>query len=138
MTPINGDLASLSLKEFGSVDGVKLVGCTTGDSITFNTEFIETTGVTAAFVESVPTYKSGEISSDTVLIMTDTGDPQHASTQLAEWQKAGTKLYFEWAWSTKKITGAAYISALSINAPAQDFANVTISLNITGEWDLDF
>ena len=142
MTPIKADLCKLYLREYGSTAGTKLIGCTTGDSISFADEMLETTGLTSAYVELVPTYKSGQISSDTVLIMTESGDPQHATTQLIEWQKASQKLEFDFEWTegvaTKSITGAAYITSLSINAPAQDFASVQIALNITGEWQLDF
>lgn len=142
MTPIKADLCKLYLREYGSTIGWKLVGCTTGDSITFNTEVVEVTGPTSDFVEVLPTYHSGQISSDTVLIMTESGDPQHASTQLIEWHKANQKLEFQFEWTegiaSKAIIGAAYITSLSINAPAQDFASVQIALNITGEWQLDF
>jgi len=143
MTPIIPDnICKLYLIEYGSTAGRKLVGCTTGDSISFNTEIIEVTGPTAEFVEVLPTYKSGTISSDTVLIMADGGDAQYASTVLIEWDKAKQKLSFDYEWmegvTPKTISGAAYITSLSINAPAQDFASVQIALQITGEWQLDF
>lgn len=143
MTPIIPDnICKLYIVEFGSTASRKLVGCTTGDSINFNTEVVEVTGPTAEFVEVLPTYKSGTISSDTVLIMADGGDAQYASTVLMEWDKSKQKLAFAFEWvegsSTKTIYGAAYITSLSINAPAQDFASVQLSLNITGEWQLDF
>lgn len=140
-TPIKGDLCLLKLRDFGNTDPYTLIGCTTGDSITFNTEMLETTGTTGGFIEMRPTYKSGTISSDTVLLYSPSG-PELGSIVLIGWEKVNQKLDFEFSWTEdvnpRKITGAAYITSLSINAPAQDFASVQLTLNITGEWQLDF
>ena len=142
MTPLIGNLASLYLEEYGTSAGFGLIGCTTGDSIQLNTEMVEVTGATSSFVEVKPTYKSGSITSDTVLITTASGDTQIATDVIVEWQKNSQKLGFTFEWvdgaTTYSITGAAYITALSINAPAEDFISVSIQLQITGEWQLDF
>ena len=138
MTPIKGDLCLFYLNEYGATAGAKIIGCTTGDSITLNTEMLETTPITSDFLEFVPTYQSGSLSSDTVVIETEAGDSQFASRQLVEWQKTKQKLQFQLYYGIHSIQGAAYITSLSINAPAQDFASVQLSLQITGEWGITY
>jgi hypothetical protein len=142
MTATIGDFSRIYLKEAGSTGGSKIIGCTTGDSITFNTEFLELTPIDDRFVESEPTYKSAEISTDALLITADVGDAQYSTTVLIGWDKASTKLDFVFEWDElgvqKSIDGTAYISSLSINAPSNDFASVQIALKVTGEWDLNF
>ena len=142
MTPIKGDFATLYLEEYGTSAGFGIVGCTTGDAINFNTELVEVTGVSSNFVEVLPTFQSGNITTDSLLITTVSGDTQIASDVLVGWQKNQQQLGFTYEWmdgvTPYTISGIAYIISLSINAPAQDFANVTIGLQITGEWQLDF
>lgn len=138
MTPIKGDLCLLYLNEYGATAGAKIIGCTTGDSITFNTEVVEVTGLSSDFVELLPTYQSGTISSDMVVLETEDGDSQFASRQLVEWQKTKQKLQFQLYYGVHSIAGAAYITSLSINAPAQDFASVQLALNISGEWGITY
>lgn len=138
MTPIKGDLCLLYLNEYGATAGAKIIGCTTGDSITFNTEVVEVTGLSSDFVELLPTYQSGTISSDMVVLETEGGDSQFASRQLVEWQKTKQKLQFQLYYGVHSIAGAAYITSLSINAPAQDFASVQLALNISGEWGITY
>lgn len=143
MTPIPANIAVLRLcTQSEDIDDAKLIGCTTGDSINFNTDIIETTSTTSSFSEFLPTYKSGEISSDTVLIMTAAGDNQLASTQLLQWHRDDEKLKFSYEWiegtTHKKIKGNANILTLSISAPAEEFISVALQLKINGQWELEF
>lgn len=141
-TPIKGDLSKIYLTEFGTTLGTKIIGCTTGDTFTDTTEMAEITGLTSDFVAFLPTYKSGTLSTDTMLLFADSGDPQWATEKLLTWSKEKTKLSFQYIYTDgltdKEIAGECYITSLSINAPAQDFANVTIGLQCTGEWNLTF
>lgn len=142
MQTIQGDFSKLYLEEYGSTAGIKIVGCTTGDAINFNTEMLEVTGPAADFVEFLPTYNSGTITSDSVLITATSGDPQLASDVILTWQYNKQQLAFIFEWvdggTTYSIDGAAYITSASVNAPAQDFASVQLSLQITGQWNLNF
>jgi len=139
---IKGDFCKLYLRENGSTSGFKIIGCTSGDSITFNTETIEKTPTTTAFIEYLNTYKSGNISSDMVLIYAESGDAQYASTVVLEWDKASQILDFVFEWTEgivlKQITGIGLITSLSINGAAQEFAAIQITIQISGEWYLDF
>jgi len=73
MTPIKGDFAQIYLRESGTTEGFKVVGCTTGDTFNDTTEMAEVTGLTSDFVEFKPTYKSATLSTDALLIYADGG-----------------------------------------------------------------
>lgn len=142
MTPIKGDFSKIFLNEFGSTSGDKLIGCTTGDTFNDTTEMAEITGLTSDFAEFVPTYKSGTLTTDAMLIYTDGGDAQYSTQVLLEWSAAKTKLTFIYQFSDgvtdSEIDGICYINSLSINAPANDFASVQIGLQCSGQWNLTF
>jgi len=141
MTPIKGDFSKIFLAS--SVDLVyKIAGCTTGDTINFNNELVEVTGPTSDFVAVKPTYRSGTLTADMVFITALGGDPQMASDILLTWDKAKLLLKFIYQWldgsTPYEISGDCYIASLSINGAAQEFTSVQISLQISGEWFLDF
>ena len=142
MTPIKGDFAQIYLRENGTTEGFKIVGCTTGDTFNDTTELAEVTGLTSDFVEFKPTYKTANLTTDALLIYADGGDAQYASEVLLQWSKDKQKLDFLYIYgdglTEKEIEGACYINSCSVNAPSNDFGSVQISLQCTGEWTLTF
>lgn len=142
MIPIPGKFSKLYFSEYNSTAGYGVSGCTISDSLQLNTEMLEVTNPTDNYVNVLPTYKSGSISVDSLLITTTGGDPQIASSQMIRWQQDNEKLDFTYEYTdgtvTNTIAGSCYITSLSITGAANDFATVQITLNITGAWHLNF
>jgi hypothetical protein len=103
---------------------------------------LEITSPTDNYVNVLPTYKSGSINVDSLLITTVGGDPQIASSQMISWHQDNEKLDFTYEYTdginTYTIGGACYITSLSITGASNDFATLQISLQITGAWQLNF
>jgi len=142
MLPIPGKFSKLYFSEYNSTAGYGVSGCTISDSLQLNTEMLEVTNPTDNYVNVLPTYKSGSVSVDSLLITTTSGDPQIASSQMLSWHQDNEKLDFTYEYTdgtiTNTISGSCYITALSITGAANDFATVQISLQITGAWQLNF
>jgi len=142
MARVIGSFNTIYLYEYGaSAVTAKVIGCTTTDNLTLNTEVVETTDPTSDYVAILPTYKSGNLASDSLLITEAGGITSHATKALLEWQEDGTKLNFEYqftdGFTTKKINGTCYIVSLNITGAVDQFATCSINLQITGAWQLD-
>ena len=142
MIPIPGKFSKLYFSEYNSTAGYGISGCTISDSLQLNTEMLEITSPTDNYVNVLPTYKSGSINVDSLLITTVGGDPQIASSQMISWHQDNEKLDFTYEYTdginTYTIGGACYITSLSITGASNDFATLQISLQITGAWQLNF